>query len=68
MAKAPREAPMFFHVEDLIAPLSNNSEGVFQECGDDQESRHSRNVGSERLTDSIDNILCLGRELFDLLL
>jgi hypothetical protein len=68
MAKTPEEAPMFFHVKDLIAPLSDNSEGVLQECGDDQESRHGRYVGFERLTDGIDYILCLRREPLDLLL
>jgi hypothetical protein len=64
----PEKASVSFHIKDLVTPLSDNSERIFQECSDNQKAGHGRDIGSERLANSIEKILSLGRELLDLFL
>lgn len=45
---------LLLEIPQLVAPLRHNSESVFQERYDDQESANSGQMGSQRLRKDVD--------------
>jgi len=58
--EAPREFPVLLQVPVLVTPLSRNTEGVFEEGDDDEETANCREMGAERLGVDIDPVFYFG--------
>lgn len=60
MADTPGESTMTLQVVLLIGPLGHDSERIFEESDDNQESTERRKVGLDGLGVLVDEILDLG--------
>jgi len=60
MANTPREAPMPLQIPNLVTPLGENPQRVFQKGDYNEETTDGREVGTERLRVDLNEILDLG--------
>lgn len=66
MRQTPREAPVLLEVPQLIAPLREDPQTIFDERHDDQESSHGRDVRLDGLRVTFDEIFDLAGDGLDL--
>lgn len=59
VGNAGRNVAVVLQVKQLIGPLSDDTESIFEEGNDDQETANGREIGLDRLADGVERILNL---------
>lgn len=59
MSNARRNVTVVLQVEQLVGPLGDDTESIFEEGDDDQETANGREIGLDRLAEGVERILNL---------